>query len=259
MKGKALLCATLFLPSLVLAQEPEATSLEGTVDAYFMPAANIEFRQRDPLASGDESGDGYGVRALVHVTDMFMATGEYQTVSYDTGTGSTQDFDRDDFRVGGGIGLPSGTGLFAEYVSAELGDGFGAHARAAGTLGERIALHAQVGYVQVEDEERLGGFEFSVGGSYAIINVLQGTLGAFADYRVTNLEGAETQAELKVRDFRVGARYTFGGAAAMPEPAEESIGVEPVVEDGASEAPAEQAPAEQAPAGEAPVEDQPTE
>lgn len=252
MKGNALLWATLFLPSLALAQDPEpapdAMSLEGAVDVYYMPGANVELRQRNPVASADESGDGFGARALVHITDLFMATGEYQTISYDV-PGS----DRDDFRVGTGIGLPSGTGLFAEYVSLETGDGFGVHGRAAGAMGERLALHVQAGYVQVEDDERFGGFEFSAGGSYAIINILQGTLGAFVDYRVTNLEGAESQVEVKLRDFRVGARYTFGGAIAMPEETDEGVGVEPVAE-GAEPAAEEPAAVEEQPAEEEPAE-----
>lgn len=266
MKGNALLWATLFLPSLVLAQEPEAeaTPLEGSVDLYFMPGANIESRQRDPVSSADESGDGYGLKGLLHLSDRFMLTGEYQTISYET-----PGADRDDFRAGAGIGLSSGTGLFAEYVSLDSGTGFGVHARAAGTMGERIALHMQAGYVQVEDDERFGGFEFSAGGSYAIINILKGTLGAFADYRVTHLEGSVSQVELKLRDFRIGARYTFGGDAALPAPADDdSVGVEPVVEDGAAEAPAdateevsveEPAAVEEAPAEETPTEEAPAE
>lgn len=263
MKVNALLWATLFLPSLVMAQEPEAeaeaTPIEGSVDVYFMPGANIESRQRSPVSSADESGDGYGLKGLLHLSDMFMLTGEYQTVSYET-----PGADRDDFRAGAGIGLPSGSGLFAEYVSLDSGTGFGVHARGAGTMGERLALHVQAGYVQVEDDERFGGFELSAGGSYAIINILKGTLGAFADYRVTHLEGAVSQVELKLRDFRVGVRYTFGGDAALPAPVEdESVGVEPVVDDGgATEAPAD-APEDEvtveepAPAGEEPVVEEP--
>lgn len=240
MKRKVWLWATCLLPATALGQD--AGALVGTVDGYFLPSANIEFRSRSPVTSADEKGDGYGVKALLHLNDYLMATGEYQSVSYD----DIPDSDRTDYRLGVGWGGASGTGLFGEFVSTELGDGFGAHARAAGTMGERLALYGQAGYVQVEDDERFAGFEFAVGGAYGILDML----GVFADYRVTNLEGSVSQAEFKFRDIRVGVRYTFGAEPSMPAEVEPDIGVEPV-EDG-GEAPAEEPTDE--PAVEEPVE-----
>ena len=235
MKGK-LLVATCFLPVTALAQDLGA--IQGTVDAFYLPNANVEVRQRSPQIGLDEKGDGFGAKAFLHLNDWLMGTAEYQTVSYD----DLADADRDDLRVGAGVGTASGSGLFGEYVSMEMGDGFGAHVRGAGMMGERLALYAQLGYVQVEDEERFGGFEFTVGGTYGILDML----GAFVDYRLTNLEGSVSQQELKFRDLRVGVRYTFGGGAGdLPPEGEAPVGVEPV-EDG-GEAPAE-APAVDEPA-----------
>lgn len=220
MKSK-LLVATCFLPVTALAQDLGA--LQGTLDAYYLPNANVEIRERNTQTNLDEKGDGYGAKAFLHLNDWLMGTAEYQSVSYD----DLADADRDDLRAGAGVGTASGSGLFAEFVSMELGDGFGAHARAAGLMGERLALYGQMGYVQVEDDERFGGFEFTVGGAYAILDML----GAFADYRLTNLEGSVSQRELKLRDLRVGVRYTFGGSSDMPPEGEAPVGVEPV-EDG---------------------------
>lgn len=261
MKRTVLLSAMLVAPTLGWAQE--GGGLSGSIDAYFNKA-NVEVKSAGgPGGSSDEDGDGYGVRGLVHLNDQFMLTGEFQTLSYDN---LATDDERTDYRVGAGYGGPSGTGLFVEYVTLEDAAGFGVHGRVAGSLVGPISLHAQVGYLQLEDDERSGGFEFSVGGAYAITDML----GVFLDYRATKQEGAETQTELTLRDIRVGARYAFGGVTADVPPADDGVEVAPVDESGAApedaapagDAPAPEteptpadAPAEEAPAEEAPAED----
>lgn len=254
MKGKTLVWATLFLPALAPAQDGGGLPT-GHVDLYLVPKANLEVRNPNATSS-DTSGDGYGAKAFLHVTDMIMATGEYQSLGYDAG-----DNDRSDIRVGAGVGNAAGSGVFAEYLSIENGDGFAVYGRAAGSFGiPRLGLHGQAGYVQVEDDERAYGFEFSLGASYAIIDVLGGTLGAMLDYRLTNLEGQESNVERKLRDVRLGARFLFGGASdAIPDAADEGVAVEPVVEEAPAEAPAEDAvgvepTAEEPAAEEAPAE-----
>lgn len=245
MKGKTLVWATLFLPALAPAQEGGGLPT-GHVDAYLIPKANLEIR--DGSSGDDIGGDGFGIKTLLHVTDLFVATGEYQSISYDAG-----DADRSDVRLGGGVGNAAGSGLFAEYVSIENGDGFAVYGRAAGSLGiPRLSLHAQAGYVQVEDDERAYGFEFSVGGAYAIMDVAGGTLGALIDYRLTSLEGQESDVELDLRDVRVGARFIFGGESSIPETPDEGVAVEPVAEEPAVEA----APAEE-PVGVEPAAEEP--
>lgn len=240
---RILLSAVLCVPTLAFAQE--GGDLRATVDAYFNKS-NAEVKAGSG-PSADEGGDGYGLKGLVHLGDSFMVTGEYQDVSYDD-LGS--DADRTDIRLGAGYGGPSGTGLFGELISLENGDGFGVHGRVAGTMLDTIELYGQAGYVQVEDDERFGGFEFSVGGAYVITDLL----GAFLDYRVTTLEGNESQVELRLRDLRVGVRMAFGGEKSMPEPAED-VEVQPVDDgSGGGEAPVEEAPAaEPTPADEAPA------
>lgn len=234
MKGKVLV-ATLFLPASALAQD--AGALQGTLDAFYLPNANVELRQRSTGTSVDEGGTGYGVKGFAHLNDYLMGTAEYLSASYD----EIDDADRTDYRVGVGYGGASGSGVFAEFVSTELGDGFGTHLRGAGMFGERLALYGQAGYVQVEDEDRFGGFEFTVGGAYSVLEML----GIFADYRLTNLEGRESQAELKFRDLRVGVRYAFGGGSGdMPAEGEEPVAVEPVTDEGAEAPAADEAPVE---------------
>ena len=233
MKGKALLWATLFVPGVSLAQEFGVK--DASLDAFYMPGANIEARQGGG-GSFDETGSGYGVKALAHLSDLFMATGEYQTVSYDI-----PGADRDDYRVGAGVGGASGSGLFAEYVSMETGDGFGVHGRLAGSMTSKLELYGQAGYVQVKDQERFGGFEFSVGGSYGILDLGSFILGAFVDYRLTNLDASETGLQLKFRDTRVGVRLTFAGSVgSMPAEGDAPVDVEPVAEPAAEEPAAEE-------------------
>ena len=247
MKGKTLVWATLFLPALAPAQEGGALPM-GHVDAYMIPKANLETRAPSG-ASADVGGDGYGVKTLVHITDLIMATGEYQSVSFDTGGA-----DRSDVRAGVGVGNSAGSGLFTEYVSIENGDGFAVYGRGGGSFGiPRLQLYGQAGYVQVEDAERFYGFEFALGAGYAIIDLAGGTLGAMIDYRLTNLEGQESNVEIKLRDVRLGARFLFGGASdAIPDAPDEGVGVEPVTEEAPAEAPAE------APVGMEPAAEEPT-
>ena len=244
---RILLSAVLCVPTLAFAQE--GGTIRATVDAYFNKS-NAEVKAGSG-PSADEGGDGFGIKGLAHINDSFMVTGEFQDVSYD-GLGSNDT--RTDIRVGAGYGGPSGTGIFAELVKLEDGDGFGVHGRVAGTMLDTVELYGQAGYVQVEDQERFGGFEFTVGGAYVITDLL----GAFLDYRVTTLEGNESQVELRLRDLRVGVRMAFGGAKSMPEPSED-VEVQ-AVDDGSGggeapvdAAPAEEAPAEGAPAGEVPA------
>jgi hypothetical protein len=251
MKGKALLLATWVLPVSAMAQDA-APGPSGSLDVYLLPDTNVEARVPSGGGSADEKGDGYGVRGLVHMSDLLMITGEYQSASYDDIGG--QSADRTDFRVGGGVGLPNGTGLFTEFVKigdddGRGGSGFGVHGRWAGSVIPRLALHAQAGYVQVEDDERFGGFEFSVGGAYAITNML----GAMIDYRVNSLEAHDSQLELKLRDLRLGVRWNFGATdapAADVGDGEEDVSVEPVE----GEATPEGVSAEEVPAGETPAD-----
>ncbi|HUR42357.1 MAG TPA: hypothetical protein VM240_14425 [Verrucomicrobiae bacterium] len=227
------LFALLFTPTLAVAQDWGPV----TVDPYYVPRAEVEFRA-DGGPSFDEGGDGYGVKAMARIMGPFVATGEYHSVSYD----EASDYDRDDFRVGAGVVGASNSGLYTEYISSELGDGFGAHVRLAGG-NERASLHAQLGFVQVEDQDRFYGGEINFGAAYQFTDLL----GTFVDYRLTNFEGHDSDVQLKFRDLRVGVRLTFGGVASMPAE-DDSVGVETVGEEpGPVEEPAE-LPADTAPA-----------
>lgn len=226
------LLALLFTPTLAVAQDWGPV----TVDPYYVPRAEVEFRA-DGGPSSDDGGDGYGVKAMARVIGPFVATGEYHSVSYD----DAPDFDRDDFRVGAGV-VGATLGLLGEYISSELGDGFGAHVRLAGG-NERASLHAQLGFVQVEDVDRFYGGELNFGAAYQFTDLL----GTFVDYRLTNLEGHDSDVQLKFRDLRVGVRLTFGGVASMPAE-DDSVGIENVGEEPSEVQQPEGLPDEAAPA-----------
>lgn len=249
MKGKALLWATWILPAVAFAQEGGGTT--GHVDAYYVQDANIEVRSS--FGDADVDGDGFGAKGLLHLTDQYMVTGEYQSIGYEGGVE-----DRSDMRLGAGFGSAA-RALLAEYVSIEDSDGFGIHGRASGSFGiPRLSLYGQAGYVDIKDEERFYGFEFSVGGSYALLDLAGGTLGALVDYRLTNLEGEEGDTKLKLRDLRLGVRFMFGGASVMPDEPDEDVGVAPV-DEGYGEAPAEEEPVGMEPAYEEPAYEEPVE
>ncbi|HEX4871155.1 MAG TPA: hypothetical protein VFV27_02475 [Nevskiaceae bacterium] len=179
-----------------------SASAASYLDGYFVPSAKIEV-DIPGFGSGEADGDGFGVKGAFGFSDQLSFTAEYQGVEFDDGAG-----DLDQIRLGLGFGAGiHGTGLYGvgEFVQFDDGsddeNGFGIHGGYGGTLAEGVRLHGQVGYLDVGDVD---GVEFLVGGAFN----LNPSLGLFADYRASTLEG-DGGAEVDFKDFRVGARFNF--------------------------------------------------
>jgi hypothetical protein len=177
------------------------------IDGYYIPSANVDFSS--PLSSGDDDGDGFGVKGEFNFANYWLFNGQWQTTSYDD-----SDADIDDLRVGFGATTqgPFRFAGIAEYIRAELddddADGFGIHGRGTADLGDMFQAFAQVGYVKLSDDsdEDLDGIEWTVGGAFKFHPMWA----IFADYRQTNLED-DSDGELELSQFRVGARAMFAG------------------------------------------------
>jgi hypothetical protein len=203
MYKKMTACAVLaLLPSVALAQSPARGA--GFVDVYFVPSANLDVTIPN-VGSGDDDGDGFGVRGMGSVSDEVALTGEYQSTGYDD-----SGLDVDQLRFGVGLVGKTTSGVFIEYVDfdfeGEKADGFGLQARLAGQSSAAVGLYGQLGYVSIEDSsEKLSGLEFSVGASFR----LNEQTALLADFRKTHLEGEDSKIEFEFTDVRVGVRLRF--------------------------------------------------
>lgn len=184
---------------------PIAAFADGNhVDAYVVPSSELEV---DVPGQGSDSvdGDGFGVRGFGLVSPNVGLTGEYQSVGLDRGV------DVDQLRLGAGLLTGTGLGLFAEYVKLDGddgdADGFAVHGRyEAAPNGGALNLYGQIGYVMITDDfEDNTGFEFSLGAAYRFAPQLSG----FVDYRQTSVEGEDSEIELDLSDWRIGARFHF--------------------------------------------------
>lgn len=201
--------ALMILSAAVLAVAPLAVSAGGmgnALDLYYI-SAGVEVD--DPFfGSGDDDGDGFGIKGNFAIADSFFLSGEYQAVGYDD-----SDLDLDQFR--GGIGVNSDPlapavwyGL-AEFLNFKLDDGtdsesesgFGLHVGGRFAINEVFGINGRIGYVDIDDAD---GLEWLIGGDIAFTE----QLGAFADYRVTSLED-DTGVESDFDDLRVGVRWRF--------------------------------------------------
>lgn len=197
----------------------------GNLDLYYVP--KIEIEASGPGGSASTDGDGFGLRGMVMPMPQFAITGEYQgTTLDDDATGSftgtpNSELDFDLFRIGGGFLVAGSSGIFAEYISGEFSagggssdiDGFGIHGRVAGEVAPQIELYGQLGWLMLSSdfitfptEEDLDGWEVNVGGAFAFNK----QVGAFVDFRLSNIEGDTSQVELETSEIRVGGRVMFG-------------------------------------------------
>lgn len=195
-------CAVLvMLPSVAQAQGASPT---GFVDVYYVPSAKLDVTVPN-VGSGDDDGDGFGVRGMGRVSDEVAFTGEYQSNGYDD-----SGLDVDQLRLGVGLIGKTTSGVFIEYVDfdfdGERADGFGLQARLAGQSSAAVGLHGQLGYVSIEDNtENLSGLEFSIGVTFR----LNERAALLADFRRTELEGEDSKVELEFTDVRLGVRLGF--------------------------------------------------
>lgn len=182
----------------------------GFLDLSYVPQAKVKVTIPG-FGSFDDDGDGYGLRGMVRAGEMLAFTGEYQTVTYDQ-----LELDYAQTRLGIGVAGASGSGVFLEYVKGKFSDssgssdrdGYGIHGRLAGDVSPQVQLYGDLGYQKITDDfEDNTGLEFSMGGSVSLSPVI----GLFADYRVSNLKGEDSDVEEKMTDLRAGVRVTFGG------------------------------------------------
>ncbi|MGQ0618952.1 MAG: outer membrane beta-barrel protein [Panacagrimonas sp.] len=168
-------------------------------DGYLVPASEID------VGPVDDDGDGFGIKGGFRITDQILLSGEYQSVDYDD-----SDAEIDQLRLGADFGPGAGAigkGLYgrAQYVSFDGGDddqnGVGGHVGYGLPLSEELRLHAEGGYLLLDD---LDGPEFLVGASYRFAQ----NIGAFADYRMSLLD-VDGGGDLDVSELRVGARFYF--------------------------------------------------
>lgn len=205
--NKRLLATAALLATPLAAQALEPAH----VDGYYQPWTNLEVDV--PHADdADVDGDGWGAKAFVPIgqPQNFVITGEYETSSYD------DDFDVDEFRVGGGYQMQLGQtdaltgGLFAEYVNYDLdgedADGYGVHLRLHGKAADIVALYGSVGYVSLSGDHDLDfdGFEYLVGASVDVTP----QIGLFAEFRESKLEG-DNDLDLTADEVRTGVRFVF--------------------------------------------------
>lgn len=189
----ATLAAAFTLPAL-------AAPTNNFADGYFIPASEID------VGAFDDDGDGFGVKGGFQVSNRILLSGEYQSVDYDDSNAEI-----DQLRLGADFGPGAGAngkGLYgrAQYVSIDGDgggdqDGIGGHAGFGLPLTEQLRLHAEGGYLLLDD---LDGPEFLVGASYRFTQ----NLGAFADYRMSLLD-VDGGGDFEVSDLRIGARFYF--------------------------------------------------
>ena len=192
---------------------------QSSIDVYYIPESDFEMQPDTVIPLDiDANGDGYGLKGQFQLGDLLFIHGEYQAVDYaeDDDTGVLKD-DLNTYRAGLGLFLGADTPFYlkGEYIGVDLGDteddgenidedfnGYGAHAGVLGHLGEAFNIHGQVGYIDLDGND---GIEYLVGIGFQFF----GSLGVFADYRVTDLELDEGGGDLSLTDFRAGARFVF--------------------------------------------------
>lgn len=204
---RLMLCTTACLLSAPVLAEGAATA-RSTLDVYFVPQADIEVTTA--TGSSSDEGDGFGMRALIlpgigTATITAGISAEYQTKTFD----STLDYDQ--VRIGVGLVHSSSSGVFFEIdqfeVEGEETNGLSAHGRFATKLGHAAQVYADLAYLWLEDDnEDLTGPEVTIGAALG-----DAGFGVFADYRVTQLEAELSDAEIELRDLRLGVRWGFGG------------------------------------------------
>lgn len=195
--------------ALVFALPATAAPGHNFLDGYYV-SGTLETPAVAPF-DDEVDGDGGGVKGAIELLPDLFLTGEYQSLEYDESIGSNTKLNQ--FRVGAGFGpgVGNGGGLYGrvEYVSIDDDDdedddeqsGIGGQIGFALPLSELLRLHAEVGYLSLDDLE---GPEF-IGG---VTLRFSRNVGLFVDYRLSELE-FDNGDEVNLEDIRVGARFFF--------------------------------------------------
>lgn len=190
----------LLLPALA-----QAADVGGMADVFYVPSSKLAADvAADSGTDARDTGDGFGVKGDVRFGPAAVLA-EYQSTSY-----GDLDADLDQMRLGVGYLTGAGSGPILEYIKADIDttdtDGFGLHYRISGDVGGSVKLHGQLGYIMLDDDdEDLNGFEYALGVAWSFAPMV----GAFLDYRVTDVEYENVDFRVAFSDVRVGARLSF--------------------------------------------------
>lgn len=178
----------------------------GHVDVYYNDA---ELEATVPgVGSGDDDGDGFGIRGAARFSEQAFVYGEYQKNEYD-------DSDLEIQLIRAGLGfLFSADRNMELYAKGELVNvdsdaggesddetGFGVHGGIAFLPMPALRLFGEIGYIDIDDAS---GPEYTIGAAYSFTE----QLAVVADYRVTDLED-ENDVELELSDLQLGVRFNF--------------------------------------------------
>lgn len=172
---------------------------DASVDVYAIPKVTVD-------VGGKEFGDGYGLRGQFRAYQMVSVLVEHNRLQPDAGTGVSQT------RLGVGVTLPSGTGLFLEYADDRDSDssnsGYGVRGRVTGQARPDVRLYADLGYLKYQKEFGFKPTElfYSAGGTFSINEMF----GLFADYKVSTYKFEGIPIEPKVSMARLGMNIAFG-------------------------------------------------
>lgn len=155
----------------------------------------------------DDDGTGFGLKGEFEVADQLFIGGLYESIEYD-------DFnaDVDQLRLGGAYGPGAGSrneGVYgrAEYVELDFDgpeeqDGLGAHIGYAKPLAPAFRVYGEAGYLFLDDVD---GPELLIGGTFQ----LNPNIAVFSDFRGAFLDVDNSNTDVDLTTFRVGARFLF--------------------------------------------------
>lgn len=167
----------LAIASFALLASSAAMAEAGTVQVFYDRS----------VGNGEDEIAGFGIQGYGHVAPNFFLSGMYQTLDGEDFIG----IDADELRFGVGVNSTDSEkgGIYGrlEYVKLDLeasgggetdGDGFGLHAGVWYAATDRLVLNAEIGVVDIEDDENgamgasASGSEFSFAASYAMTDVV---------------------------------------------------------------------------------------
>lgn len=184
--------------ALLLSGGAMAEAPQGHLDLYYVPSSKFDLTVPG-VGSGEDDGDGFGVKGMAPLSESTVLTGEYQSIGYDAG------FDVDQMRLGVGFMGAGGGGLMVEYVEVDEGleaDGLGVHLRLGGGN-----FYGQLGYLMLDGgDEDVTGPEFALGFAADV----SPNAGVFVDARRSMVEGEDSNVEVEITDIRAGVRFRFG-------------------------------------------------
>ncbi len=189
----------------LLVASPLVASAAGYVEGYYVNS-DLDV-SLGSVGSGDDDGNGFGIRASHAFHTNYFAVGEAESLSYDE-----TDIDVRFLRLGAGANsdpkAPVVGFIYGELVNASIdagGDdssetGYGAHFGAKFKPMTNVSLTARLGYVEIDETS---GMEGLISGTYSFTP----TLGATVAYRALNQ--SQGDADLDLSDWRIGVRYTY--------------------------------------------------